>query len=70
METPVLGGYDRTQYTTERRWATSPDGTKVPMSVLRLETIHHSMPPLHYFYADMEVMEPKWNLGSVVHVFR
>jgi oligopeptidase B len=33
-ETPVLGGYDRTQYISERLQAIAPDGTKVPLSVL------------------------------------
>ena len=27
-EQPVLGGFDRTLYTTERVWARSHDGTK------------------------------------------
>lgn len=33
-ETPVLGGYDRTQYISERLQAIAPDGTKVPLSLL------------------------------------
>jgi oligopeptidase B len=33
-ETEVLGGYDRTKYTTERVMATAPDGTKVPVSLV------------------------------------
>lgn len=33
-ETEVLGGYDRTQYTSERVWATARDGTRVPVSLL------------------------------------
>lgn len=33
-EQPVLGGFDRTNYVTERLWATARDGTKVPVSVL------------------------------------
>jgi oligopeptidase B len=33
-ETPVLGGYDRSQYISERLQAIAPDGTKVPLSVL------------------------------------
>jgi len=33
-ETPVLGGYDRTQYTSERIHATAPDGTRVPISLV------------------------------------
>ena len=31
---PVLGGYDPTDYVTERLWATAEDGTQVPMSLV------------------------------------
>ncbi len=31
---PVLGGYDPNAYTSERLWATAPDGTQVPISVV------------------------------------
>lgn len=31
---PVLGGFDRSQYTTQRLWATAPDGVKVPISLV------------------------------------
>src|SRR5258708_37810619 len=30
----VLGGYDPTQYVSERQWATARDGTKVPVSIV------------------------------------
>ncbi len=33
-EQPVLGGYDRTQYVTERIYATAQDGVKVPISIV------------------------------------
>jgi oligopeptidase B len=33
-EQPVRGGYDRADYTTERIWATAPDGARVPISVV------------------------------------
>ncbi len=33
-EQPVLGGFDRANYVTERLWATARDGTRVPVSVL------------------------------------
>ena len=33
-ETPVLGGYDRTQYASERLTAIAPDGTQVPISLV------------------------------------
>ncbi len=34
-EQVVVGGYDREQYCTERHWATAPDGTRVPLSIVR-----------------------------------
>lgn len=33
-ETPVLGGYDRTQYASDRLMATALDGTLVPISIV------------------------------------
>jgi len=30
----VLGGYDKTQYVSERQWATARDGVKVPLSIV------------------------------------
>jgi oligopeptidase B len=33
-ETPVLGGYDRTQYVSERVQAISPDGAAIPLSLV------------------------------------
>ncbi|WP_235734875.1 S9 family peptidase [Nocardioides alcanivorans] len=33
-ETPVLGGYDPTHYEEHREWATAPDGTRVPISLV------------------------------------
>ncbi|KAG1666918.1 hypothetical protein FOA52_005978 [Chlamydomonas sp. UWO 241] len=31
---PVLGGFNKDDYVTERQWATSHDGTKVPISIV------------------------------------
>ena len=36
-EQPVLGGYDRTQYTSERFFATAPDGVRLPVSLVYRE---------------------------------
>jgi oligopeptidase B len=33
-EQPVLGGYDRTQYASERLFATAADGVRVPISIV------------------------------------
>ena len=31
---PVLGGFDKDDYKTERLWASAPDGVKVPISLV------------------------------------
>ncbi len=33
-EEPVLGGFEKRDYVTERLWATAQDGTKVPISIV------------------------------------
>ncbi|MHB8328659.1 MAG: S9 family peptidase [Acidimicrobiales bacterium] len=53
---PVLGGYDPTIYETERLWATSPDGTRVPMSLVRRHDtpLDGTAPCLLYGYGAYE----------------
>jgi len=53
---PVLGGYDPTQYSTERHWALQPDGTKVPISIVyrRHAPRHGTAPCLLYGYGAYE----------------
>jgi oligopeptidase B len=46
-QTEVLGGYDRTQYRSERLHATAPDGTRVPISlVCRADTPRDGSSPM------------------------
>ncbi len=54
---PVLGGYDPAAYVTERLWATAPDGTEVPMSLVhRAEVMADgSAPALLYGYGSYEI---------------
>lgn len=33
-EQPVLGGFDKTHYAADRVWATAPDGTQIPISLV------------------------------------
>jgi len=53
---PVLGGYDPGAYATERLWATAPDGTRVPLSVVyRRDTpLDGTAPCLLYGYGAYE----------------
>jgi len=53
---PVLGGYDPATFATERLWATAPDGTRVPVSVVyRRDTpLDGTAPCLLYGYGAYE----------------
>jgi len=57
---PVLGGYDPTQYASERLQATASDGTQVPISVVhRRDTPRHgSAPLLLYGYGSYGISVP------------
>ncbi len=50
----VLGGYDKTQYVTERLWAPARDGAKVPLSVVYKKGVKRngSAPLLLYAYGS------------------
>ena len=45
-QTEVLGGYDPSQYRSERLFATAPDGTRVPVSVVYRRQERHAARPL------------------------
>ncbi|GJN39425.1 hypothetical protein PR202_gb28543 [Eleusine coracana subsp. coracana] len=54
----VLGGFDASNYVTERKWAAAADGTQVPMSILYrkdLVKLDGSDPMLLYGYGSYEV---------------
>jgi oligopeptidase B len=53
---PVLGGYDPAAFATERLWATAPDGTRVPISVVhrRDTALDGTAPCLLYGYGAYE----------------
>jgi oligopeptidase B len=52
---PVLGDFDPTRYVTSREWATAPDGTKVPISVVHRRGLQLPAPCLVYGYGAYEI---------------
>jgi oligopeptidase B len=67
-EEPVLGGYDRTRYLTERLWATAPDGVQVPISVVRRSDVplDGTAPALLYSYGSYELStEPGFSVSRL-----
>ncbi|WP_426237997.1 S9 family peptidase [Pseudomonas sp. TWP3-2] len=50
-ETPVLGPFDADAYVSQRLWATAPDGTLVPISlVMKREMVGKAVPTYLYGY--------------------
>ena len=47
----VLGGYDPTQYVSERQWATVRDGVKVPLSIVYKKGFHRDGTAALFLYA-------------------
>jgi oligopeptidase B len=67
-EEPVLGGYDRTRYVTERLWATAGDGTQVPISLVRHRDtpLDGTAPALLYGYGSYEIStEPSFAVSRL-----
>ena len=56
----VLGGYDPTQYVSERAWATVRDGTRVPLSIVYKKGFHRdgTAPLFLYAYGSYGVGTP------------
>ena len=56
-EQPVAGGYDRTDYVTDRLWSTSTGGVRVPMSIVYRRGLvrNGANPTLLYGYGAYEL---------------
>ncbi len=59
-QTPVLGGYDPGDYETRRDWATSPDGTAIPISVVSKKGLALPAPAVLYGYGSYEISTDPW----------
>jgi len=61
-QTPVLGGYDRTQYRSERIHAVAPDGTRIPVSIVYRSTFKRdgTEPFLLHGYGSYGLPLPVW----------
>lgn len=70
----VLGGFDASNYVTERKWAVASDGTQVPISILyrkNLVKLDGSDPLLLYGYGSYEVcIDPSFKASRLSLVDR
>jgi oligopeptidase B len=69
----VLGGYDASQYRTDRVWATAADGVKVPISLLYKEDFVRDgrAPMLLYGYGSYGIsMDPSFRMDQLSLVNR
>ena len=63
----VLGGFDASNYVTERKWATAQDGVRIPISIVYrkdLVKLDGSDPLLLYGYGSYEVIKEITNWGN------
>ncbi|MFL2566756.1 MAG: hypothetical protein ACJ0QP_05030 [Schleiferiaceae bacterium] len=69
-QTKILGGYDSSKYVSYRYWATSDDGTKIPISwVGPRETQGKPIPTLLYGYGSYGItVDPSFFCGSAKSV--
>ena len=64
----VLGGYDPAAYEQHREWATAPDGTQVPISLVHRRGVHPdgTSPGLLYGYGAYEMsMDPYFSVARL-----
>jgi oligopeptidase B len=67
-ETPVKGGYDPADYVAERDWATAPDGTRIPVSIVHRRGVapDGTNPALVYGYGSYEIsMDPGFSIARL-----
>jgi oligopeptidase B len=65
---PVLGGYDPAAYEQFREWATAPDGTRVPISIVCRKDMPRdgSAPFLLYGYGSYEIsVDPSFSVARL-----
>lgn len=65
----MLGGFDASNYSTERKWATASDGTRIPISIVyekNLVKFDGSSPLFLYGYGSYEVcIDPYFNASRL-----
>ncbi|MEK8072942.1 S9 family peptidase [Rhodococcoides navarretei] len=64
---PVLGKFDAADYVQHREWATAPDGTQIPLSVIaRKDVTEGPVPTLLYGYGSYEAsMDPSFSVARL-----
>ncbi|QII07672.1 S9 family peptidase [Rhodococcoides fascians A25f] len=64
---PVLGKFDASDYVQHRDWATAPDGTQIPLSVIaRKDVPEGPAPTLLYGYGSYEAsMDPSFSVARL-----
>ncbi|WP_330446428.1 S9 family peptidase [Kocuria rhizophila] len=67
-EATVLGGYRSEDYTVERDWAVSEDGTRIPVSLVRRADLDPAVPApvLQYAYGSYEIStDPAFSISRL-----
>jgi oligopeptidase B len=63
---PVLGGYEPADYEQFREWATAPDGTRVPISIVVRKGTRRPAPAVLYGYGSYEAsIDPSFSVARL-----
>ncbi len=68
LDEPTFGPYERSAYVQERGWATAPDGTQIPLSIVRRADValDGTAPALLYGYGSYEIpMDPSFSVARL-----
>jgi len=67
-ETPVLGGFDKRNYVTERQWAIARDGTRVPVSLVYRKGFvkNGTAALLQYGYGSYGISMEPWFSSNII----
>ena len=68
LDSPTTGPYRREDYLQERGWATAPDGTRVPLSIVRRADValDGTAPALLYGYGSYEIsIDPTFSISRL-----
>lgn len=67
-EQPILGGFNKNNYASERIYATAKDGTKVPISLVYRKGFK-KMEKILFYFTDMVLTAQAWMLVLILLVF-
>ena len=61
----IVGGYDKSEYQTQRIWANAEDGVKVPISLVYKKELFKKTAAIRFWCMATGATESRWMPASV-----